>query len=162
MNKSFKINENGLEYLVVQSFKRDKDSGEMKLQKEKKYCLEVNTSKWKPTYPGEICPEYMLAYCQAQGLDALKWYVGILEEKIIKTKENKTTKEVIQTVERRRTPSEVKQAFIKRFFPDMKRVKDEEYKGHTSRAKEELAKMMAAAANQPTKKAAPKAEQPKE
>ncbi len=162
MNKSFKINENGLEYLVVQSSKKDKKSGET-IQKEKKYCLEVNTSKWAPTYPGEICPEYMLAYCQAQGLDALKWYVEILEEKITKTKTNKITKEVIQTVERRRTPSEVKQEFIKRFFPGMKRVKDEEYKGHTSRAKEELAKMMAAAANQPTKKAAaPKAEQPKE
>ena len=161
MNKSYKITENGLEYLVIHSEKKDKDSGEL-IVKDKKYCLEVDTAKWAPTYPGEICPEYMLLFCQAKGLDALTWYVNILDEKIVKDKVKKGTDEVLQSVERKRTPSEVKQEFIKKFFPDMKKVKDEEYKGHASRAKDMLEQMKAAQTSTPKKAAAPKAEQPKE
>ena len=69
---------------------------------------------------------------------------------------------MLQSVERKRTPSEVKQEFIKKFFPNMKKVKDEEYKGHASRAKDLLEQMKAAQTSTPKKAATPKAEQPKE
>ena len=160
MNTSYKINENGLEYLVVHTEKKDKDSGQI-ITKEKKYCLEVDTKKWAPTYPGDICPEYMLNYCEAKGLDHLEWYVKTLEEQITKQTVKKGTEEVIQTITRKRTPSEVKQQFIARYFPQMKRVKDEEYKGHASRAKDRLEQMRASQASSP-KKGSPKVEQPKE
>ena len=97
----------------------------------------------------------MLRFCRARGRADLEWYVNLLEEKITKEEKNKTTGEVIKTVQRKRTPSEVKQAFIDRYFPNtVKRVKDEDYYGHASKAKKLLAEMKAA---QPTaKKAATK------
>jgi hypothetical protein len=144
MKKQAIITENSMEYLITTG-KRG----------EKKYCLEVDTSVWQPTHPGDICPEYMLRFCRARGLADLEWYVNLLEEKITKEEKNKTTGEVIKTVQRKRTPSEVKQAFIDRYFPNtVKRVKDEDYYGHASKAKKLLAEMKAA---QPTaKKAATK------
>ena len=87
----------------------------------------------------------MLRFCQAKGLADLEWYVKILEEKISKDKKNKITGEVIQTVKRKRTPSEVKQEFISKYFSGMKRVKDEAYQGHASKAKKLLDEMKAAA-----------------
>ena len=150
MNKQAIISENGMEYLV--SYGKDG-------QEKKRYCLEIDA--WKPTYPGDICPEYMLNYCEAKGLDHLEWYVKTLEEQITKQTVKKGTEEVIQTITRKRTPSEVKQQFIARYFPQMKRVKDEEYKGHASRAKDRLEQMRASQASSP-KKGSPKVEQPKE
>lgn len=136
MNKQAIISENGMEYLV--SYGKDG-------QEKKRYCLEIDA--WKPTYPGDICPEYMLRFCKAKGLADLEWYVKLLEEKIKKDVKNKTSGAVIKTVERKRTPSEVKAEFIKKYYPNMKRVKDEEYYGHASKAKKLLEEMKAA---QPT------------
>ena len=136
MNKQAIISENGMEYLV--SYGKDG-------QEKKRYCLEIDA--WKPTYPGDICPEYMLRFCKAKGLADLEWYVKLLEEKIKKDVKNKTSGAVIKTVERKRTPSEVKSEFIKKYYPTMKRVKDEEYYGHASKAKKLLEEMKAA---QPT------------
>ena len=142
MNKQAIISENGMEYLV--SYGKDG-------QEKKRYCLEIDA--WKPTYPGDICPEYMLRFCKAKGLADLEWYVKLLEEKIKKDVKNKTSGAVIKTVERKRTPSEVKAEFIKKYYPNMKRVKDEEYYGHASKAKKLLEEMKAA---QPTAAAAKK------
>jgi hypothetical protein len=142
MNKQAIISENGMEYLV--SYGKDG-------QEKKRYCLEIDA--WKPTYPGDICPEYMLRFCKAKGLADLEWYVKLLEEKIKKDVKNKTSGAVIKTVERKRTPSEVKAEFIKKYYPTMKRVKDEEYYGHASKAKKLLEEMKAA---QPTAAAAKK------
>ena len=142
MNKQAIISENGMEYLV--SYGKDG-------QEKKRYCLEIDA--WKPTYPGDICPEYMLRFCKAKGLADLEWYVKLLEEKIKKDVKNKTSGAVIKTVERKRTPSEVKAEFIKKYYPNMKRVKDEEYYGHASKAKKLLEELKAA---QPTAAAAKK------
>ena len=54
-------------------------------------------------------------------------------------------------MERKRTPSEVKQEFIKKYFPGMKRVKDEEYQGHASKAKKLLEELKAAQPAAPKK-----------
>ena len=115
-----------------------------KTGKSRRYCLETNPEIWQPTYPGEICPEYMLRFCRAKGLKDLEWYVGLLEGKIKKEIKNQTTGAVIKTVERKRTPSEVKQAFICKYYNGMKRVNDEEYQGHASKAKKLLEEMKAA------------------
>lgn len=155
MNRQIFVVENDLEYLIT----CDKDGVE-----KTRYCLELNPEIWQPKYPGDICPEYMLRYCQAKGYEDLAWYVKILEDPFEKPKKkSKSTGEVVQTITRKRTPSEVKQAFIKKYFPDMKRVKDEKYEGHATKAKKLLEEM--AATQQPSapkKAAAPKAEQPKE
>lgn len=133
MNKQAIITENSMEYLVSY----DKNGVE-----KKRYCLETNPAVWVPTHPGDICPEYMLRYCRAQGIADLEWYVSILETKITKEEKNKTTGEVIKTVQRKRTPSEVKKEFIDRYFKDkVKKVKDEEYQGHASKAKKLLEEM---------------------
>ena len=144
MNKQAIISENGMEYLV--SYGKDG-------QEKKRYCLEIDA--WKPTYPGDICPEYMLRFCRAKGLADLEWYVGILEETITKEVKSKTTGETVKKVERKRTPSEVKMMFIQKYFPDMKNVKDEVYHGHTSKAKKALEELRAAQ-KAATKKAANK------
>ena len=153
MNRQIFVVENDLEYLIT----CDKDGVE-----KTRYCLEINKEIWQPKYPGDICPEYMLRDCQAKGVADLEWYVKLLEEHFEKPqKKSKSTGEITQIVKRKRTPSEVKQQFIARYFPQMKRVKDEEYKGHASRAKERLELMRASQASSP-KKGSPKAEQPKE
>ena len=136
MNKQAIITENSIDYLV---------SYDASGKEKKRYCLETNTAVWAPEHPGDICPEYMLRFCQAKGLADLEWYVKILEEKISKDKKNKITGEVIQTVKRKRTPSEVKQEFSSKYFSGMKRVKDEAYQGHASKAKKLLDEMKAAA-----------------
>ena len=145
MNKQAIISENGMEYLV--SYGKDG-------QEKKRYCLEIDA--WKPTYPGDICPEYMLRYCRAQGVADLEWYVNLLEEVITKTskKTKKGSEEVLSTnaISRKRTPSEVKQEFIKKYFPKMKRVREEEYVGHAAKAKKALEELKSL---QPTQ-AAPK------
>ena len=137
MKTSTIITENSMEYLIT----TDKKTG-----KSRRYCLETNPEIWQPTYPGEICPEYMLRFCRAKGLKDLEWYVGLLEGKIKKEIKNQTTGAVIKTVERKRTPSEVKQAFICKYYNGMKRVKDEEYQGHASKAKKLLEEMKASQA----------------
>lgn len=147
MKKRTIITENNMEYLV---------SFDDKKNKERRYCLEVDTSIWKPTHPGDICPEYMLRFCRAKGLADLEWYVAILDEIITKPFTNKLTGEVVKKVERKRTPSEVKQMFIEKYFPTMKKVKDEAYYGHTSKAKRALEEMRAA---QPTPKKSSNKEQ---
>ena len=130
------ITENGMEYLV--SYKDGKEKT--------RFCLEVDPAKWVPVHPGDICPEYMLRYCQAKGVADLEWYVKLLEEHFEKPqKKSKSTGEITQIVKRKRTPSEVKQEFIKKYFPEMKRVKDEKYEGHASKAKKLLEEMKAAA-----------------
>lgn len=144
MNKQAIISENGMEYLVS----LDKEGKE-----KKRYCLEIDPAIWVPTYPGDICPEYMLRFCKAKGVKDLEWYVGLLEDKIKKDVKNKTTGAVIKTVERKRTPSEVKQAFICKYYNGMKRVKDEEYQGHASKARKLLEELKA---SQPTAAAAKK------
>ena len=118
MKTSTIITENNMEYLIVHTTNKKKGT-----ETESRYCLETNTEIWKPTYPGEICPEYMLRYCKAKGLADLEWYVKILDEQIEKTLPSKIS-DVVKTVKRKRTPSEVRQEFIKKYFPDMKRVKD--------------------------------------
>lgn len=145
MKKQAIITENSMEYLITTGKKG-----------ERKYCLEVNPSVWQPTYPGDICPEYMLRFCRARGLADLEWYVNLLEEKITKEEKSKTNSDVSITVQRKRTPSEVKQEFIKKYFPNMKRVKDEEYYGHASKAKKLLAELKAEQPAAPAKKAAVK------
>ena len=82
-----------------------------------------------------------------------RWYVNLLDGKIKKDVKNQTTGAVIKTVERKRTPSEIKAEFIKKYFPGMKRVKDEVYQGHASKAKKLLEEMKAA---QPTEAASKK------
>ena len=137
------ITENGMEYLV--SYKDGKEKT--------RCCLEIDPAKWAPVHPGDICPEYMLRYCRAQGVADLEWYVNLLEEVITKTsKKTKKGSQEVQTVSRKRTPSEVKQEFIKKYFPTMKRVREEEYVGHASKAKKALEELKAL---QPTQ-AAPK------
>jgi len=135
MKKRTIITENSMEYLV---------SYDTKKNKERRYCLEVDTAIWQPTHPGDICPEYMLRFCRAKGLADLEWYVGILEEKITKERTSRISGEIVKKVERKRTPSEVKQLFIDRYFPTMKKVKDEIYHGHTSKAKKALEELRAA------------------
>jgi hypothetical protein len=135
MNKQAIITENNVDWLITY----DKDGYE-----KKRYCLDLNPEVFTPKYPGEICPEYMLRFCRAKGLKDLEWYVGLLEGKIKKEIKNQTTGAVIKTVERKRTPSEVKQAFICKYYNGMKRVKDEEYQGHASKAKKLLEEMKAA------------------
>ena len=139
MKTSTIITENSMEYLIVHTTNKKKG-----IDTESRYCLETNTEIWQPKYPGEICPEYMLRFCRAKGLKDLERYVGLLDGKIKKEIKNQTTGEVIKTVERKRTPSEVKQAFICKYFNGMKRVKDEEYQGHASKAKKLLEEMKAA------------------
>ena len=143
------ITENGMEYLV--SYKDGKEKT--------RFCLEVDPAKWVPVHPGDICPEYMLRYCRAQGVADLEWYVNLLEEVITKTskKSSKTAEEVL-AISRKRTPSEVKQEFIKKYFPKMKRVREEEYVGHATKAKKALEELKAL---QPSP-AAPKKSGPKE
>lgn len=136
MNKQAIISENSIEYLV---------SYDANGNEKKRYCLETNPEIWAPKHPGDICPEFMLRFCQAKGLADLEWYVKILDEQISKEKKNKITGEVIQTVKRKRTPSEVKQKFIEKYFSGMKRVKDEAYQGHASKAKKLLEELKAAA-----------------
>ena len=136
MNKQAIITENNVDWLITY----DKDGYE-----KKRYCLSLDPSVFTPKFPGEICPEYMLRYCQAKGLADLEWYVNTLEELVEKVEENKITHEVIRTVKRKRTPSEVKQAFIEKYFPNtVKRVKDVAYQGHASKAKKLLEEMKAA------------------
>ena len=136
MTKQAIITENSMEYLVSY----DKNGKE-----KNRYCLETNTEVWAPVHPGDICPEYMLRFCRAKGLADLEWYVNLLEEKITKDSKNKTTGEIVKTVQRKRTPSEVKQEFIARYFKDtVKRVKDVEYQGHASKAKKALEELKAA------------------
>ena len=139
MKTSTIITENNMEYLIVHTTNKKKGT-----ETESRYCLETNTEIWKPTYPGEICPEYMLRFCRAKGLKDLEWYVDLLESKIKKEIKNQTTGAVIKTVERKRTPSEVKQAFICKYFNGMKRVKEEAYQGHASQARKILEDMKAA------------------
>lgn len=136
MTKQAIITENSMEYLVSY----DKDGKE-----KKRYCLEIDPAIWVPTHPGDICPEYMLRFCKAKGLADLEWYVKLLEDNSFRkvAKKNKSG-EVVQIVERKRTPSEVKQEFIDRYFKGMKRVKDEVYQGHASKAKKLLEEMKAA------------------
>lgn len=154
MNRQIFVVENDLEYLIT----CDKDGVE-----KTRYCLEINKEIWQPKYPGDICPEYMLRYCQAKGVADLEWYVKLLEEHFEKPqKKSKSTGEITQIVKRKRTPSEVKQEFIKKYFPEMKRVKDEKYEGHASKAKKLLEEMKASQGSASKKAAAPKAEQPKE
>ena len=117
MTKQAIITENSKEYLISYD-----NNGKEK----KRYCLEVDPQIFTPKHPGDICPEYMLRYCKAKGLADLEWYVKILAEQIEKTLPSKIS-DVVKTVKRKRTPSEVRQEFIKKYFPDMKRVKDEEY-----------------------------------
>ena len=145
MKTSTIITENNMEYLIVHTTNKKRG-----IDTESRYCLETNTEIWQPKYPGEICPEYMLRFCRAKGLKDLEWYVNLLEEKIQKKIDTKSTE---KSVKRKRTPSEVKTEFIKKYFPGMKRVKDEEYQGHTSKAKKLLEEMKAA---QPTAAAAKK------
>ena len=127
MKTSTIITENSMEYLIVHTTNKKKG-----IDTESRYCLETDTAIWQPKYPGEICPEYMLRFCRAK------------EGKIKKDVKNQTTGAVIKTVERKRTPSEIKAEFIKKYFPGMKRVKDEEYQGHASKAKKLLDEMKAA------------------
>lgn len=135
MNKQAIITENNVEWLITYG----KDGNE-----KKRYCLSLDPEVFTPKFPGEICPEYMLRYCQAKGLADLEWYVKTLDELTEKEKVNKITKEVIKTVKRKRTPSEVKQAFIDKYFQGtVKRVKDVEYQGHASKAKKLLEAMKA-------------------
>lgn len=146
MNKQAIITDNNVDWLITY----DKDGYE-----KKRYCLSLDPSVFTPKFPGEICPEYMLRYCQAKGYEDLEWYVKTLDEKITKEEKNKITGEVIKVVSRKRTPSEVKQAFIERYFPDtVKRVKDVAYQGHASKAKQLLAAMKATQEVKPAKKPA--------
>lgn len=146
MNKQAIITDNNVDWLITY----DKDGYE-----KKRYCLSLDPSVFTPKFPGEICPEYMLRYCQAKGYEDLEWYVKTLDEKITKEEKNKITGEVIKVVSRKRTPSEVKQAFIERYFPDtVKRVKDVAYQGHASKAKQLLAAMKATQEVKPVKKPA--------
>lgn len=141
MTKQAIITENSKEYLISY----DKNGKE-----KKRYCLEVDPQIFTPKHPGDICPEYMLRFCKAKGLADLEWYVKILDEQIEKTLPSKIT-DVVKTVKRKRTPSEVRQEFIKKYFPDMKRVKDEEYQGHTTKAMKLLEEMRAAQPSSPKK-----------
>lgn len=146
MNKQAIITENNVDWLITY----DKDGYE-----KKRYCLSLDPSVFTPKFPGEICPEYMLRYCQAKGLADLEWYVNTLEELVEKVEENKITHEVIRTVKRKRTPSEVKQAFIEKYFSNsVKRVKDVAYQGHASKAKQLLEAMKANQDVKPAKKPA--------
>lgn len=146
MNKQAIITENNVDWLITY----DKDGYE-----KKRYCLSLDPSVFTPKFPGEICPEYMLRYCQAKGLADLEWYVNTLEELVEKVEENKITHEVIRTVKRKRTPSEVKQAFIEKYFSNsVKRVKDVAYQGHASKAKQLLEAMKANQDIKPAKKPA--------
>lgn len=146
------ITENGMEYLV--SYKDGKEKT--------RFCLEVDPAKWVPVHPGDICPEYMLRYCRAQGVADLEWYVNILGEVITKTskKTKKGSDEVLSTnaISRKRTPSEVKQEFIQKYFPTMKRVREEEYVGHAAKAKKALEELKALQPSQ----VAPKKSGPRE
>ena len=94
----------------------------------------------------------MLRFCKAKGLADLEWYVKLLEEKIHKKIDTRST-DIEKSVKRKRTPSEVKVEFIKKYFPTMKRVKYEDYQGHASKAKKLLEELKAA---QPTAAAAKK------
>lgn len=141
MTKQAIITENSKEYLISYD-----NNGKEK----KRYCLEVDPQIFTPKHPGDICPEYMLRYCKAKGLADLEWYVKILDEQIEKTLPSKIS-DVVKTVKRKRTPSEVRQEFIKKYFPDMKRVKDEEYQGHTTKAMKLLEEMRAAQPSSPKK-----------
>ena len=141
MTKQAIITENSKEYLISY----DKNGKE-----KKRYCLEVDPQIFTPKHPGDICPEYMLRFCKAKGLADLEWYVKILDEQIEKTLPSKIS-DVVKTVKRKRTPSEVRQEFIKKYFPDMKRVKDEEYQGHTTKAMKLLEEMRAAQPSSPKK-----------
>ena len=146
MNKQAIISENNVDWLITYV----KDGYE-----KKRYCLSLDPSVFTPKFPGEICPEYMLRYCQAKGLADLEWYVNTLEELVEKVEENKITHEVIRTVKRKRTPSEVKQAFIEKYFANsVKRVKDVAYQGHASKAKQLLEAMKANQDIKPAKKPA--------
>ena len=136
MNKQVIVSENSIEYLV---------SYDANGNEKKRYCLETNPEIWAPKHPGDICPEFMLRFCQAKGLADLEWYVKLLDQQISKEKKKKITGEVIQIVKRKRTPSEVKQEFISKYFSGMKRVKDEAYQGHASKAKKILEDMKASA-----------------
>ena len=145
MNKQAIITENNVDWLITY----DKDGYE-----KKRYCLSLDPSVFTPKFPGEICPEYMLRYCQAKGYEDLEWYVKTLEEQIEKTMPSKIT-DVVKTVKRKRTPSEVKQAFIEKYFSDtVKRVKDIAYQDHASKAKQMLAAMKATQEVKPAKKPA--------
>ena len=141
MTKQAIITENSKEYLISYD-----NNGKEK----KRYCLEVDPQIFTPKHPGDICPEYMLRYCKAKGLADLEWYVKILDEQIEKTLPSKIS-DVVKTVKRKRTPSEVRQEFIKKYFPDMKRVKDDEYQGHTTKAMKLLEEMRAAQPSSPKK-----------
>ena len=147
MNKQTIITVNNMEWLVT----TDSKTGVEK----KRYCLEVDPAIWKPEHPGDICPEYMLRVCRSKGLADLEWYVNLLEEKITKEQKSKSN-EVIKTIQRKRTPSEIRLEFIAKYFPDMKRVKEVDYQGHAAKAAKLLAEMKAAAGAAPAKKPAAK------
>ena len=78
MNKQAIITDNNVDWLITY----DKDGYE-----KKRYCLSLDPSVFTPKFPGEICPEYMLRYCQAKGLADLEWYVNTLEELVEKVEQ---------------------------------------------------------------------------
>lgn len=119
---------NGIEYQVVKG-----KNGDVK-----KYCLSVDPAVFTPKEVGEICPEYIFRFCQNKGVADLDWYLKELKRTI--KKENNTG----LTIERHPTAAEVRQAFVKKYFPELKTKKEKGYQTQISRVEEALKKMKAA------------------
>ena len=126
----------GIDYQIVKA----KDGTE------KRYCLSVDPNIFSPKEVSEICPEFMFRYCQNKGIEDLDWYLKELKKTI--KKENNTG----LTIERHPTAAEVRKAFIKKYFPDIKTKKEKGYQTQIDRVEEALKKMKAAAAEPAPKK----------
>lgn len=127
----------GIDYQVVKT----KDG------KEKRYCLSTDPAVFTPKEVSDICPEYIFRYCQSKGVEDLEWYLKELKKTI--KKDNNTG----LTIERHPTAAEVRQAFVKKYFPDLKTKKEKGYQTQINRVEEALEKMKGPAAEPAAKKA---------
>lgn len=118
----------GIDYQVVRG----------KNGQEKKYCLSLDPAIFTPKEVGDICPEYIFRFCQNKGVEDLAWYLSELKRTI--KKENNTG----LTIERHPTAAEVRQAFVKKYFPDIKTKKEKGYTTQIDRVEAALKKMKAA------------------
>lgn len=117
----------GVEYLIV--------SGK---NGEKKYCLSTNPEVFTPKEVSEICPEYMFRFCESKGVADLEWYLKQLKKTI--KKENNTG----LTIERHPTAAEIRQEFIKKYFPSIKTKKEKGYQTQIDRVEAALNKLKGA------------------